>query len=290
LCFVNSEGALVDFNDSFGRAFGYTHEDVPTLNEWWRLAYPDPGYRKWVVSTWDAAVRRAAEEKTRIEPIEYRVTRKNGEVRTLVISGTTIGSDFLATFFDVTERKRAEEELQRQTEELDRYFSMALALFCIADTDGYFRRLNKLWEKTLGYSLDELTGKRYLDFVHPDDLEATRLAASRLEAQEHLIDFVNRYRCKNGEYRWIEWRAVPFGKLIFSAAIDITDRKKAEEKISKLNEELEQRVKKRTSELENKNAELEKLNRLFVGRELRMIELKEKIRALEEKNPGETTS
>ncbi|MBF0505770.1 MAG: PAS domain S-box protein [Nitrospirae bacterium] len=120
LCFVNKEGVLVDFNDRFAQTFGYTHEEVPTLKEWWNLAYPDPAYRIRVVATWEAAVRRASEEKTDIEPIEYRVTCKSGEVRTMVISGTTIDEDFLAIFFDITERKKAEEEIRMLTEELEK--------------------------------------------------------------------------------------------------------------------------------------------------------------------------
>jgi len=112
LCLVNQQGVLVDFNTRFTQTFGYTHADVPTLREWWQRAYPDPDYRRWVVATWDAAVRRAAEEQADIEPIEYQVTCKNGAVRTLVISGAVLGGDLLVAFFDITVRTQAEQALK----------------------------------------------------------------------------------------------------------------------------------------------------------------------------------
>ena len=120
LCFVNKEGVLVDFNRRFVQTLGYTREDVPTLKEWWQLAYPDPAYRNWVVAAWESAVRQALEKKIDIEPIEYRVTCKSGEVRTMVISGTAIGDDLLLTFFDITERKRAEDGVRALNADLER--------------------------------------------------------------------------------------------------------------------------------------------------------------------------
>lgn len=74
---------------------------------------------------------------------------------------------------DTTGRKDAEEALRAKTEELDRYFTHALDLLCIADTEGYFRRLNREWETTLGYPVSELEGTRFLDYVHPEDRQAT---------------------------------------------------------------------------------------------------------------------
>ena len=84
LCFANKDGVLVDFNQRFARTFGYSRGEVPNMEAWWRLAYPDPAYRLWVLTTWESAVRRAAEEKADIEPMEYRITCKGGEVRTMV--------------------------------------------------------------------------------------------------------------------------------------------------------------------------------------------------------------
>ncbi|MDP2760330.1 MAG: PAS domain-containing protein [Sideroxyarcus sp.] len=141
---------------------------------------------------------------------------------------------------DITERKRAEETLRLKTEETEAFFSTALDLLCIANTDGYFLRLNPEWEKTLGYTLGELKEKRFLDFVHPEDREATLQVLSELSEQKPVINFTNRYRRKDGVYRWIEWRSVPAGTLVYAAARDITDRKSYEEELLRSNAELEQ--------------------------------------------------
>lgn len=145
---------------------------------------------------------------------------------TIPFRGRRVGVSFVK---DITEQKQAEDALRAKTEELDRYFTHALDLFCIADTDGCFRRLNREWENTLGYSLSELEGARFFDYVHPDDLDATLATVARLGEQEEVLNFVNRYRAKDGSYRWVEWRSFPAGTLIYAAARDITERKLAEE-------------------------------------------------------------
>ena len=131
------------------------------------------------------------------------------------------------------ESRRAEETLRRRKDELDAFFNVTLDLLCIADTDGNFKLLNAAWERTLGYTRDELMAKKFLDFVHPDDIAVTREAVSRLVSQQEVINFVNRYRCKDGAYRWIEWRSAPAGKLIYAAARDITERKQANEALQR---------------------------------------------------------
>jgi PAS domain S-box-containing protein len=157
----------------------------------------------------------------------------SGEVRNVEVHSSLIQLNERRVIFsiihDITERRRAEDALQATNEELNHYFTTSLDLFCIADTDGRFHRLNPEWEKTLGYSVTELEGKRFLDFVHPDDLDATLTAMAQLNARQAILNFENRYRCKDGSYRWIEWRSFPTGKLIHAAARDITKRKQAED-------------------------------------------------------------
>ena len=118
LCLVNKEGAKLEFNERFATTFGYSRGEVPTLNEWWQLAYPDPVYREEVLSLCEAALRRATEADADLESIEYSVTCKNGDVRRVVVSGSAVGQDFLLTFFDITERQKAEQEREQLTTQL----------------------------------------------------------------------------------------------------------------------------------------------------------------------------
>ncbi|NJL93178.1 MAG: PAS domain S-box protein [Anaerolineae bacterium] len=125
---------------------------------------------------------------------------------------------------DITERKYAELQLQEKTAELERFFTLALDLLCIATVEGYFVKVNAAWESILGHSPETLPGQRFLDFVHPDDIPATLDAMSVLKGGQPILSFTNRYRCPDGEYRFIEWRSFPFGNLIYAAARDITER------------------------------------------------------------------
>lgn len=135
----------------------------------------------------------------------------------------------LAEGRDGAERKLVEEALRAKPEELERYFTLAPGLFCIADTRGHFRRLSREWDVVLGYSAAELEDTRLLDHVHPHDLSVTEKTLARLANQEEVLGFVNRVRAKDGSYRWIEWRSVPMGRLIYSHAHDITDHRRVEE-------------------------------------------------------------
>jgi PAS domain S-box-containing protein len=148
-------------------------------------------------------------------------------------------SSLIAGFLINKRRRRSTEaSLRQKTEELAQFFNVTLDLLCIARTDGYFLLLNPAWERTLGYSREELTAKPFLDFVHPDDLERTLEALSTLASQGELIHFENRYRAKDGSYRWLEWTSAPVGNLIYAAARDFTDRLKAEAEARQRREEL----------------------------------------------------
>jgi len=168
--------------------------------------------------------------------------------------------------FLVVQRRRkkvAEESLRQKTAEVDQFFNVSLDLLCIANTDGYFLRLNPVWEKVLGYTREELMATRFLDFVHPDDLDRTWEALSMQASQQRAFLLENRYRCKDGTYRWLQWNSAPApaGSLIYAAARDITDRKQAEEELRRHEERLEELVHERTEELVTARDEAEAANR-----------------------------
>ncbi|MBF0528567.1 MAG: PAS domain S-box protein [Deltaproteobacteria bacterium] len=167
--------------------------------------------------------------------LETQLKDGNGIIHDVVFHKATFTdpqgqiSGLIGATIDITERKKAEKELREKSEELELFFSNAIDLLCIADTDGCFRRLNVEWEKTLGFRLAELEGRRLLDFVHPDDLAGTLETLAKLGKGQEILNFTNRCRRKDGSYRWVEWRSFPVGKLIYSAARDITERKQMEQ-------------------------------------------------------------
>jgi PAS domain S-box-containing protein len=117
--------------------------------------------------------------------------------------------------------------------ERDRFFSLTRDLLCVAGFDGYFRRVNPAWEESLGFTVGEMISKPFLDFVHPEDREKTALEAQRLAKGRETLLFENRYRCKDGSYRWLLWNARPLveEKLIYCSARDLTERKRIEESL-----------------------------------------------------------
>lgn len=109
LCMVNGAGEMYFRNRRFHDMFGYTQEEVPTLQEWRLKAYPDPAYRAEVIKNWTAALEHARAHQGEIQAKEYYVTDSHGRNRIMAISGVAFGDQFLATFVD-----RTEQQMQRE--------------------------------------------------------------------------------------------------------------------------------------------------------------------------------
>ncbi|MGF1459271.1 MAG: PAS domain S-box protein [Leptolyngbyaceae cyanobacterium] len=211
--------------------FGYQEDEIELTYDFWRQClHPDDRQAA------DASITQSIAEQRNLA-LEYRILRPDGTQRWIFDTGRGIYDDTgaftraIGIALDITDRKQAELERQQTTEELHRFLAVALDLLCIANVDGYFLRLNPAWEAALGYAIEELTQQPFIDFVHPDDVPSTLDAIAQLQAQQEIRNFVNRYRHREGSYRWLEWRSIPVGDLIYAAARDITDRQRTELRI-----------------------------------------------------------
>ncbi|WP_169979551.1 PAS domain-containing sensor histidine kinase [Tautonia rosea] len=233
LVVLDEQGTIIWLNPGTESLFGYRREElqgrpVETLIPD-GLLYSDRG------DNGREPPRRPIREATGIEllgrrkdganvPVEVRSSRVEGDEHLIV-----------CVVRDITEPKRAQEEL-------DRFFRLSLDMLCIAGLDGYFKRLNPAWQRTLGFTVEELLAEPFLSFVHPEDREETLAEVRRLSLGVDTIAFENRYRCKNGSYKWILWNATPFlhESLIVAVAHDITNRKRAEDQLRAQNLRLQE--------------------------------------------------
>ena len=130
------------------------------------------------------------------------------------------------------ERSIADKEIKQ----FEKYFSVSMDLMCIAGTDSYFKKINPKFSEVLGYSNQELLSRSFIDFIHPDDREASLKEVEKLSQGHTTIDFINRYLCSNGEYKNFLWTAAfdqPTG-AIYAAARDITEQVKSQEILAAL--------------------------------------------------------
>jgi two-component system, sensor histidine kinase and response regulator len=152
------------------------------------------------------------------------------------LGGHIVGVSTIAR--DVTEQMRAERELAQARIDIDRFYDLALDVMAIANGDGYFIQVNRAFEEALGYSRQELMARPLLEFIHPDDLERTlELRASKNTAGS-VGAFENRYRRKDGSYRWLLWSATATEDgLTYATARDVTHHKQMEKDLRESREQ-----------------------------------------------------
>jgi PAS domain S-box-containing protein len=131
-----------------------------------------------------------------------------------------------------------------KTEEVDRFFAISADLLSVAGFDGYFKMLNPAWEKTLGYSLEELYSRPHLELVHPEDRDKATDEAVEIRGRQTVFRFKNRYRCKDGSYRWLAWSATPSPgqRLVYASARDVTKSVHMEQGLRQANQRLKRVV------------------------------------------------
>ena len=131
-------------------------------------------------------------------------------------SGQTTGA--VVSFRDIT--KEYEQEKQ-----IEGFMELNLDMFCVVDLDGNYHKINRKFEEAVGYRSRELEGKSFLSYVHDDDVQKTLEAIRELVKRRPIEHFVNRFRCKDGTHKYLEWHIQPrIGKFVYSTARDVTDQ------------------------------------------------------------------
>ena len=219
---IDTEGIIRRVNRAERELFGLEPERMIGRRVW---EFTSPAERD---ASREAVLRKLSGQMA-IAPFEREVVGSDGVIRNAEIHESLIRdkngnvTGIRSALLDITPRRQAERALNR-------FFTLSLDMLCIAGFDGYFKRINPAWERILGYQQGELLSKPFLEFVHPEDREATLAATSHLTSGADLVSFENRYICRDGTFKWMMWAAAPFPgeRLIYAAARDITVRKEAE--------------------------------------------------------------
>ncbi len=242
LCYVNSENIISFRNNRFIKLFGYDEKEVPGLPEWWAKAYPDDQYRSWVENNWQEAVEKAAKTGDDIESEVYNVTCKNGELRSIIISGIVVEDDFIATFIDITDQKKADDELKKLITHQANIIEGTNAGTWMWDIKNGGIIINGIWAQMVGYTLAELTPFNFeiwTNMIHPDDLEPIKKLVNRhFNGELKYYDAIFRQRHKNGHWIWIhargkivEWDEQGNPSKMGGTHLEITNQKEAELKL-----------------------------------------------------------
>ncbi len=232
LCHNDADYSIIYLNDHIEAITGYSVEDFYAKKITFPKLYHSDDEAGVVQKVNDAV-----EKKERFH-ITYRLRHKSGEWRWIDEVGIGVYENghlkMLEGFLtDITAQKLAEENFRKISDENNRVFNNAVVLNVVSGLDGFFKRVSSSWTTVLGWTAEELQSKPFIDFVHPEDIEATINALHHLNRGHNLATFENRYLCKNGDYRWLLWSSAPDLKqeVIYASAIDITERRKSEEEL-----------------------------------------------------------
>lgn len=179
---VDTSSRVLFLNEAFVRAFGYNADDLSSVEDWARAAYPDPVYRHVVMEDWQRSLDEARAKQGQIASAEYRVYCKNGQARDVLITATVHRESMLVSLVDLTERKRMEDALRESEARFRSYFDLPLIGIAITSPDKGWLNVNDRLCAILGYPREQLLRTTWAEITHPDDLPANNREFERILA------------------------------------------------------------------------------------------------------------
>jgi two-component system, cell cycle sensor histidine kinase and response regulator CckA len=235
ISWADMEGNIKYNNRKFRQLFGYTVDDIPTIAEWRRRAYPDPAYRETVPSL-VAMLTEAQKQGREVRPIEVTITCKDGSTRCVEEMGAFASNQILAIFNDLTEHKQAEEALRRSEERYRTIIENIQDGYSENDLAGNFTFVNDVICRNLGYTKEELIGMNYRQYADEENAKKVFQAFNKLyETGEPCRVFDYEITKKDGTKGTYEISVSLIrdseGKPVGFRGVsrDITERKRAEE-------------------------------------------------------------
>ncbi|MBL8805722.1 MAG: PAS domain S-box protein [Rhodospirillales bacterium] len=237
ISYVDPQGNVLAVNRQFVTTFGYSHEEVPTVTEWRRKAYPDPAYRGSLAQA-RAERNRAIQLSGESAASDLRVTCKNGRVREIALTSTPLDTGTLNTFLDVTESRRAERAIQESGERFRSFFDLSPLPISNVDRQGNVLAVNRKFVEVFGYAIGEVpTVGDFRQRVYPDPAyreKATALHRALYAKVDETGDSASTevsVTCKNGRVRDLIVTVTPLGEGFLNTFQDVTERRIAERSI-----------------------------------------------------------
>ena len=222
ICVIDEHGNYLQVNPAYCKLYGYT---APEL-----LGQPFVKVKKHDYAP--LIYQNNAAEPPFKQVSEWCVANKQGELLDVEITvgnwEQPSGQRFsVITVSDITQRKRNEAERNR-------LFNLSIDMQSIVDFNGYLKEINSAWEKNLGWTKQELLAKPCLEFFHPYDLQESTQVLEKLKQGKSVLNFENRFLCKNGSYKWLSWNVYPLveSQTLYSITRDVTQQKQIEQKIT----------------------------------------------------------